>query len=313
MEKRARKVSFYYICLEEEEYIKEKNTTRITILNSSLFEKAFEKVYKHMKELSNGHRACNVSTSSNDYVIEVYNYADHKFVAKIGQQNSSDTVSLRDSKTLEAQDVPMSPSQLLELYTFFLVDLETGILTYIGLNGPPKLSAIKQLFDDTLSEEMIRARLSVIMTDDILELLTKKDIISKITMSIAIPNDDLLGDVIGVSKKEFDILGDLKTKTVTLNLVANRNKNIFKSNRDLSSFVSSAREKYGERIKRINVNARNYNEGSQTYDLMQYNFTKKVIINPSDFGTTEIGLIEIMKKTYYNNRREIIKYIKNIK
>lgn len=310
MKKRARNVSFYYISLEEHRYISERNTTNIIALNPSSFEKMFKKVYNNMRILRNNHRACNVSTSSNDYVIEAFEYNNHIFIAKIGQQNSADTVSLRNSKTLETENVPMSPDQLLELYTFFMIDFRTGILSYIGLNGPPKLSAIRKLFDDVLSEDMIYARLSVVMTDNILETLTRKDIISKITMSIAVPDDSLLSDTIGISKNNFDLLEDLKTKTVTFNLVASRNRNIFKSNKDIKSFVTSAKEKFGDKLKRIKVNAKNYDENSQTYDLMQYNFTKKVILDPTKEAVTENGLIEIMKKAYYNNRRDLEKYVK---
>lgn len=311
MRKRTRKISFYCISLEQQEYIKKRNTTRITVVSKSKSEELFNEVYNKMNVLKNEHRARNVRTSSNDYVIETYEYDNHILVAKIGQQNTADTVALRDSKTLESEGVAMSANQLLELYTFFMIDFETGILSYIGLNGAPKLSAIKQLFDDVLSEKSISTRLSVIMTDDILEILTKKETISKITLSVAIPDDRILSEVVGLSKKDFDLLGNLRTKTVTYKLVANKNKNILKSSYALGTFVDGIKNRFGDSIEHININAKNRDEDTQTYDLMQYNFTKKVSISRKASRFSESDLIEILKNTYTTNKHDLLRYIKN--
>ena len=281
------------------------------MVSKSKSEELFNEVYNKMNVLKNEHRARNVRTSSNDYVIETYEYDNHILVAKIGQQNTADTVALRDSKTLESEGVAMSANQLLELYTFFMIDFETGILSYIGLNGAPKLSAIKQLFDDVLSEKSISTRLSVIMTDDILEILTKKETISKITLSVAIPDDRILSEVVGLSKKDFDLLGNLRTKTVTYKLVANKNKNILKSSYALGTFVDGIKNRFGDSIEHININAKNRDEDTQTYDLMQYNFTKKVSISRKASRFSESDLIEILKNTYTTNKHDLLRYIKN--
>lgn len=310
MNRRTRKISFYCISLEEHEFIEKRNTTRINELSHTRSEELFQEVYNKMLVLKNKHRACNVHTASNDYVIEAYEYSNHILVAKIGQQNTSDTVALRDSHTLESEDVPMSANQLLELYTFFMIDFETGILSYIGLNGAPKLSAIRQMFDDVLSEQCIVTKLSVIMTDNVLDLLTRKDTISKVTLSVAIPDDKILSEVVGLSKKDFDLLGNVKTKTATFKLVANKNKNIFKSSNELGTFVERIKEKYGDSVQHINVNAKNSDERTQTYDLLQYNFTKKVEISGKSFGFSEKELIEILKTTYTTNKHDLILYSK---
>lgn len=310
MYKRTRKISFFRISLEEHKLIEKRNTTQINELSNSETEKLFKEVYKKMTTLKNDHRACNVRTPNNDYVIEAYEYSNHILVARIGQQNTADTVALRDYETLESEDVPMSANQLLELYTFFMIDFETGILSYIGLNGAPKLSAIKQLFDESLSDRSIVAKLSVIMTDDVLDLLTRKDTISKITLSVAIPDDEILSEVVGLSKKDFDFLGNIKTKTATFKLVASKNKNLLKSNNELGTLIGRIKERFGDSVQHINVNAKNIDEKTQTYDLMNYNFTKKVEISGNKSGFSQDKLIEILKTTYNTNKRDLIRYSK---
>lgn len=310
MYKRTRKISFFRISLEEHKLIDKRNTTQINELSNSETEKLFKEVYNKMTTLKNDHRACNVRTPNNDYVIEAYEYSNHILVARIGQQNTADTVALRDYETLESEDVPMSANQLLELYTFFMIDFETGILSYIGLNGAPKLSAIKQLFDESLFDRSIVAKLSVIMTDDVLDLLTRKDTISKITLSVAIPDDEILSEVVGLSKKDFDFLGNIKTKTATFKLVASKNKNLLKSSNELGAFIGRIKERFGDSVQHINVNAKNIDEKTQTYDLMNYNFTKKVEISGNKSGFSQDELIEVLKTTYNTNKRDLIRYSK---
>lgn len=313
MTKRIRQISFYYLCLEEHIYNKEKNTTKIKTLNNSEVEAEFQKVYDSMLDLDNGNKAKNVVTVSNDYVIEISEYNEHILYAKIGQQNNASTVALRDKETLEATGVPMTDTQLLELFTFFMIDFETGVVAYVGLNGAPKLSAIRGLFDDVLLNFNIHTKLSIIMTDDVLNLLTKKDIISKITLSVAVPDDEILSDVVGLPKNDFDMLENVRTKTATYKLVAQRNKNILKSNSKLIDLITYIREKFGDNLKGIHVNAKNIGESTQTYDLLNYKFTKKVNINEHNgYYYSEQELIEILRKTYNNNKNDLLKYINEL-
>lgn len=310
MYKRTRKISFFRISLEKHKLIEKRNMTQIYELDNSETEDLFQEVYNKMTTLKNDHKACNVRTPNNDYVIEAYEYSNHILVARIGQQNTADTVALRDYETLESEDVPMSDNQLLELYTFFMIDFETGILSYVGLSGAPKLSAIKQFFDDVLSSQCIVAKISVIMTDDVLGLLTRKDTISKITLSVALPDDEILSEVVGLSKKDFDMLDNVKTRTATIKLVANKNKNILKSSNELETFIERIKEKFGDSVQHININAKNSDERTQTYDLMEYNFTKKVEINGKYSGFSQNELIEVLKTTYNTNKRDLIRYSK---
>ena len=60
-----------------------------------------------MQELAYGHKAMNITVSSSRYVIEVISNEDHRAFIKIGQQNPSNTVALRDRTTLVTESVPM--------------------------------------------------------------------------------------------------------------------------------------------------------------------------------------------------------------
>ena len=308
MAKKTRKVSFYRLGLIQQTAI-DNNTIRERHLQNNEIEEKFNLIYEEKaSELNGGGRALSVSTSASDYVVEIMDYANHIAFVKIGQQNPSNTVALRDMTTLETEDVPMRASQSLELYTFCLIDFETGIVSYIGINGAPKISAIRSLFNQSLNEENIYASLAAIMTNDILQTLIAKRIISKVSLTVAVPQDHVLRDI-GVGENTFDSLQHVKTSTATYNVVASKNKNIFRNSRTLGELIASVREKFGDNLIKISANAKDFNEQSQTYDLLHYNFTKTVTLSNDDsaFPTLD-DYREALETTYNRYRAELVEY-----
>lgn len=307
-----RKVSFYRLSLEKQTYIPEQNTMQMKILRNNEIEDCFRKIYSNkMIELANGNKAVDVDTSNSSYVIEIIEYTEHVVFAKIGQQNRANTVALRDRHTLESESVPMTATQLLELYTFCLIDFETGIVSYIGINGAPRISAIRELFNKFLYiEEKINAKLAAIMTNDILQTLVRKRIISKISLTVAVPSDEILSNTIGLSANDFDTLRNIKTRTATYKIVANRNKNIFESSSNLAELIASVRNKFGNNLKGLSVNAKDSNESSQSYDLLHYYFTKTVNLGGENHSTLSEDDFKIaLKDTYSVNKDELLRYI----
>ena len=310
MSSKIRKVSFYRLSLEKQALIPGTNTVQVKQLSDSDIEVYFKRICaEKMQALANEHKAMNITVSSSQYVIEVISYEEHRAFIRIGQQNPSNTVALRDRTTLETESVPMKESQLLELYTFCLIDFETGIVSYIGINGAPRISAVRNLFGQRTDRgENVSAHLAAIMTDDILDILVKKHIISMLSVTVAVPEDKILSDI-GLDRESFDSIRNIKTKIVTYKLVGQRNKNIFSSSNKLAELIASVKMKYGDDLKGLNANAKDQGEKSQSYDLMQYNFTKKV-----DLGKEDSGLLldddfkEALLQTYTRYKDELLKY-----
>lgn len=306
-----RKVSFYRLSLEKHVLLPT-NVTQIQTLSNEEIEEKFNEIYtNNFISLPNGTKAVKIDTGNSEYVVEVIDYDNKRVFIKIGQENDSNTVALRNYITLETEDVPMSAEQLLELYTFCLIDFETCIVSYIGINGAPKLSAIKCLFNTFFLEtEKIHSDMASIVTDNVIEILAKKHRISKMSLTVAIPTDKVLSDI-GTDENTFYELGEFKTKTATYNLVAKRNKNIFESNSKLADVVEKLKEKFGDKIVDLTVNAKDLDENSQTYDLMQYNFTKTVLLNTESTKNLKIeDFKEALNSTYNTNKDELLLYSK---
>ncbi len=260
MVSKTRKVSFYRLSLEKQTLLPGTRTVQVTQLNNSEIEDCFREIYNEkMQVLSDNHKAINITASNGHYVIEAISFEEHRAFLKIGQQNPANTVALRDRTTLETENVPMRESQLLELYTFCLIDFESGIVSYIGINGAPKISAVRNLFDQTLKPgENTSAHLAAIMTDDILQVLVRKHIISKVSVTVAVPEDQILSDI-GLDIENFDAIRNVRTKTATYKLVGRRNKNIFTSSSKLAEMIAAIKIKFGDNLQGLTANTKDYN------------------------------------------------------
>lgn len=110
---KSRKVSFYLLVLEKKESIQGSRHKRFVPLKNDEIEEHFRSIYDNkMQSLSNGNKAISVNFSSGTDIVEVLDYTNHCAFVKIGQQNPSNTVALRDQETLETEEVPMAENQL---------------------------------------------------------------------------------------------------------------------------------------------------------------------------------------------------------
>ena len=97
---KSRKVSFYLLVLEKKEPIQGSRHKRFVPLKNDEIEEHFRNIYDNkMQSLSNGNKAISVNFSSGTDIVEVLDYTNHCAFVKIGQQNPSNTVALRDQET----------------------------------------------------------------------------------------------------------------------------------------------------------------------------------------------------------------------
>lgn len=306
-----RKVSFYRIGIEHERILPNKQKKCSDITKEEI-QKFFMSLYENkMQNIGNGRKAISIRTLRRQVILEVMKVQNSIVFAKIGQENTANTVGLRDSETLKTENVPMTANQQLELFTYCLIDFATGIISYIGINGAPKISAIKYLFADYLGDNYT-VYLDSILTDDILTQLVNKSKIGGIRYSVALPPDEILNDSLSLGRNEFDEYRNINRATAEYVITAKRNKNIFVSSSYLSNVISAVQEKFGDHVKSIRVKAKNDNEKMQEYNLFEYNFSKIVdletdkdvsLLDESDFYSA-------LKTTYDLSKSEIMRYIR---
>ncbi len=299
-----RKVSFYHLSLVQN---KSEQNNQEKFLTTQEFKDCFLSILENMTELSNKSKAISLKTATGEYVVEVIECSDDIAFFKIGQQNSSKSVGLRDVNTLESAKVPMSPTQLLELFTYCIIDLNTQIISYIGMNGVPRISVIKEFFNgDTAGSGYIHARISAITTNEVLNLLVNKKTIGKISVQIAIPSDESLRNL-GIPFSDFDALSGVKSKTITLDIKSSRGKSLFSNKKQIGELITSVIDKHGNNLKKIKASAKDDGDAMQEYDLVRYCFTKTVPLEESDVGLmTPDDFKELLINTYMSCKRELL-------
>ena len=245
-------------------------------------------------------------------VVEVIQYTpnEHTAFIKIGHQNHANTTSLRDQHTLEATDVPMKPSQRLELFTYCYIDFSACIACYISLNSAPRMSALKAMFDQYLLKDFrTSTSFSAIMSSDIIDMIKRKRI-SKLTVSVAVPSDMILSRRIGVSRNTFNKLHNIKKFSYSYSISAKRLRNMFSSPAAVGEVVASIREEHGNELQSLKINAQGDGEDPQVYDLLQHSLTKKVIFDVDDISIlTPNDFLCAISKCYRANKSDLIRYI----
>ena len=302
-----RKVSFYHLSQERTGDDKKK----YAVSNADI-EANFKHIYDHMSVLKDGNHAEKILSGNVKVVVEIidYNPNEHSVFLKIGHQNHSNTSSLRDQNTLEATEVPMAPSQKLELFTYCYIDFSTCIVSHISLNAAPRVSALRAMFDHFLLEEFrTSSTLSVIMSSDIIDMIKKKRV-SKLTVAVAVPSDSILSDRIGVGRNTFNKLQHIKKVGYTYTLSAKRFKSMLTSPNALGEMVAAIKEEHGNDLQSLRVNAKGEGEDSQVYDLLQHSLTKKVNFDVDDISLLTVDDFRDKLTTCYRaNKQDLIQYI----
>lgn len=302
-----RKVSFYHL---SQERIGDDN--RKYAVSNTEVEAYFQHIYNQMAVLHNGNHAEKILVGNVKIVVEVIQYTpnEHTAFIKIGHQNYANTTSLRDQNTLEASDVPMKPSQRLELFTYCYIDFNACIASYISLNAAPRMSALRGMFDHYLLKDFrTSTTFSAIMSSDIIDIIKRKRV-SKLTVSVAVPNDDILSQRIGVSRNAFNKLQNIKKFSYSYSISARRLKNMFSSPDAVGEVVADIREEHGNELQSLKVNAKGDGEDSQVYDLLQHSLTQKVTFDADDISSlTPDDFLHAISDCYRANKPDLVRYI----
>lgn len=302
-----RKVSFYHLTQE-----RTGDDKRNYAVSNTDIEANFQHIYNQMAVSHNGIHAEKIMVANVNVVVEVIQYTpnEHTAFIKIGHQNHANTTSLRDQRTLEATDVPMKPSQRLELFTYCYIDFNACIASYISLNFAPRMSALKAMFDQYLLKDFrTSTSFSAIMSSDIIDMIKRKRV-SKLTVSVAVPSDTILSQRIGVSRNTFNKLQNIKKFSYSYSISAKRLRNMFSSPAAVGEVVAGIREEHGNELQSLKVNAKGDGEDSQIYDLLQHSLTKKVTFDVDDISMlTSNDFLYAISNCYRANKPDLIRYI----
>ncbi len=279
--------------------------------DSTEVKKHFDVLYSQMTSLSTEHRAKKVKRNTQDYVVEIIENGERYVYFKIGRATPTNTIGIRTQSQLEWEDIKLQDGKSLETYTYAMIDFETCIISFIGTVGAPNVNIIETFFKNKNPD--VVASVASIIGDDVLDVLRKKDIITKTLIKVAVPSDEILRDI-GVPRSEYDQLLGVKEVKKTFLLKGSRNKHMFTNESNLRSFIDTLFKKWGGDLETVKVSAKdsNHDESTQEYDLLDYKVTKSVSLNAdgNHDNLLEDMFKDALKTTYIDTRGDLVKYIR---
>ena len=173
-----------------------------------------------------GHRAVQVDFNEDKYVIELIKKVSHVYYLKLCIANPAHSVALRDKTTLESDSLNIEPTQNLEICTFCIIDFKTRVLSYVGVNGSPRITLLKDWLNKIYKDDGYGAKMALICSPDVLDAFSKKKRITSLKVDIAVPSDLEL-ERIGISETSFDNMRGKLTCMLSYNISADRGKSLF--------------------------------------------------------------------------------------
>lgn len=308
MIEKKRKIKFYFLSMEKRADGK--------VLSTADVEAKFQEVVEHhMIQIKNtGRKAAKLDSKDSSYVIELIKQNDHVAYLKLGIQNPANSVALRDKTTLEADDLSVDPLQELEIDTFGIIDFKTQIVSYVSMNGSPRVSVIKDWLNRIYLSQGYAVTLATIYSPDVLHALSRKKRITKLELDIALPADQELENL-GVSSRAFDNMGGRLTRTVSFIMKADRGKSLFEEPGKIETAINNI-VGYAENdtINCFTACGKDDDDSSpQTFNLLDYGATVNEKISASNYDRGDDDKkIEIIYNAYNSKKEELLSYVKSL-
>lgn len=293
-----RRVSFYLLVLKNDKNSKDNKEVKNEIF----------RIINGLKNIDKNRNAVLFDFDNRDFIFETITGNKGLVFIKIGRKTPSDTVALRNMNTLTSNDVKMKKNESLEVFTYCMLDLKTGVISYIGNNIAPRISILNSFLNNFKTIDDYQFEIVPILDNDIISDVLKKDIIGSIELCVAMPSDDILCNIIDDKNYFYKIdKNSIKTQSITIKISASRNKNLFKDN----SFINELLDKFTNSIKSFQIKAKDSDEKMQVYDLLKYHITQTVDLHDNNKGKLAEGdYLTALKKTYDFNLNKISKFIR---
>lgn len=314
-----RKVHFFRMSFRESVIVTKESKEEVVqykYLDSENMVQYFEEMYNdYFENVDNGRKAKSIHTSAGDVVIEIVEHTEKYGVFKIGHQKTANTVGLRNYKTLSFSNVPMKEEEDLEMYTYCYMDYSNFVCAIISVYGAPTISALTNMFRNYFSSEY-KEKVMYITADSILstetiEMLSNKEVITNVTATIALPQEKILDQYVYLNRKEFGTLHDVKSSEITLNIVGKRNSNLFYQPNQLVKVFNQMQDIYDKNLKSFSVKAKNKDEKMETYNVLNYKFTRSISLSSEDSSKfTEKEIVKNLKHAYTSSISEIEMFIR---
>lgn len=217
---------------------------------------------------------------------------------------------IREKDTLASNRLVIESNQVLEKFSYFLMDTSNFAVSYIKESSAPTIhylaDAITQEFGN--SNPAVRGKMSALLAEDAIAVLAKKDIIGTIKYDMTIPAS--MGvEITGMNEKDYLDLQNVGSFKIQVQIKAHKRKKTTLKPENILGFLSNI----GKGKDKVVINAKDADEDFiMPYVLDNNPYIKKVRFEDIEVDSIEEFDKEVfrkLKETYENNKRDVVEYL----
>ncbi|MEZ0481640.1 hypothetical protein [Planococcus sp. SSTMD024] len=245
--------------------------------------------------------------------LEILDWTNDFIFGRMGKERDMRAFHLREKETYKAEQIFKKEDQIFEVFTYLLIDRSTFIVSYLQESSAPSILKLGELISNKYKKDELFGEVSSVSVEDAIPFIGNKDVIGNVTYKTTLPpSDSRLWDenITGLDRETYDSIVNLKNVEITVKLVAERNKDIF-PDKGLFTKVINKVALVGKKVK---IAAKNEGELTQEHLLENNPLTKRVSFDFNqdlqDSKELQLNIKDQMKRVYYQNKKEVLKYCK---
>lgn len=260
-----------------------------------------DEIIKHLQSIcsglnvnSNNYKYQSFEMGFNDYIIEFIKFDDSMLFARIGKKTNENTIGKRDTLSGDLLNIELQDSENIETYTYIYIDLTNMILSYLVLSGTPSRTSFSYFLNE--NDENIVFDCVPITTKDVIKNLAKKNVLGTIKYSYCNPKECVIENIPGINKQLLSSLNADKS-VITVSLRPPRSKSITNKIQDIFNLKDELLKEHGQNLQSLTMNAKDYDEETINYNLLDYKFARYTYISMLSLKT-EHDFFDIITQEY---------------
>lgn len=278
----ARKTVYFYAI-----YLKDRKGTEH---DYGLIQSKINKVFTDNCINNGKNDALILEEGDNQVTLDVLSNDGDYLFGRMGRIKENNTMQFRHYSTLSTEEVldqKTARMKGVEVFTYFLLDYNTGILSMVLGQSAPRARYINNILSKYDNEFI--TDIEAIGDPSIIKQIFNNDILAEIAYTIAVPNSQVLGeDVIGLSRKQITAIKKSNTKQLQV-VLKPESRGIMAQGTELVKSIVKPFVDEREKYKSVRIKAKELDGYMQDYDLLDSYCTYKININLSkDSGRQEM-------------------------
>lgn len=228
--------------------------------------------------------------------VDELSESDYVF-CRIGKRKDLKDMTTRNLLDLSTSDIRIDPHKEFEIFTYFLISLDSSIITFLNSAAAPAVNYLTNL--PTNFGDGKRIVLNFIADRNAMAQLKKKKIINEIEITFAVPGNSVLAsDLFNLNESAYESFKAGTEFTVTLKAKAKVHHSVFKSQK-AQRFLNWAKDSNG-----FNTKAKAKNKVRERMVPISIESEKFAIKAEMDYQNLEDAKQKLVK-IYLDNAEEL--------